>query len=161
MKSATTVVANAICSRPEGAGDVISGEDVENLRAYVSVNLWVAGFSCFRENRNQPFKHRRRYVHLSPVFWIREQTRSPPIGWARQKSHASKMRPKAVGGGIFGCFRTSINADWKQLATSYPMWLTTRSAWMSCKIWQHYVKQFPNYSTFCRPLPFYALMCSI
>ena len=31
-------------------------------------------------------------------------TRSPPIGWARQQSHATKIRPKAVGGSIFGRF---------------------------------------------------------
>ena len=27
-------------------------------------------------------------------------TRSPPIGWARQKRRASKIQPKPVGGGI-------------------------------------------------------------
>ena len=46
---------NAICSRPEVADDVFSGEDVDTFRSYAFVNLWVAIFSSFRENRNQPF----------------------------------------------------------------------------------------------------------
>ena len=50
---------NAICSRPEVADDVISGEDVETLRNNSYVNLWVASFSSFQENRNQPL-HKRR-----------------------------------------------------------------------------------------------------
>ena len=36
---------NAICSRPEVAGDVISCEDKENFQVYDSINLCVANFS--------------------------------------------------------------------------------------------------------------------
>ena len=46
------------------------------------------------------------------------------------KRCATKIRHKAVVGGIFGRFSTSTNADWKQLVTSYPVWLETMSAWM-------------------------------
>ena len=42
---------NAICSRPEVADDVISGEDAENFKEYVFCSL-----SSLRENRNQPFR---------------------------------------------------------------------------------------------------------
>ena len=40
---------NAICSRPEVADVVISGEDVEAFRYYACVNLLVAIFSSFEE----------------------------------------------------------------------------------------------------------------
>ena len=47
--------------------------------------------------------------------------RSAPISWAC-KRRANKIRHKAVGCGIFGrFFRTSKNADRKQVATSYPV----------------------------------------
>ena len=42
----------AIFSRPEAAGDVISGGTIEG---YVLVNFEAASFSGFQENQNQPF----------------------------------------------------------------------------------------------------------
>ena len=58
----------AICCRPEVAGDVIYGEDVQTFRYFVCVcvNLWAASFSSFQEHRNQPFNvmRRRRQVTL-------------------------------------------------------------------------------------------------
>ena len=45
----------AICSRPEVADYDISGKYVDAFRSYACVNLWVAIFGSFRENRNQPF----------------------------------------------------------------------------------------------------------
>ena len=46
---------NAICSRPEVADDAVSCEDVDTIRCNVNINVWVAIFSSFRENRNQSF----------------------------------------------------------------------------------------------------------
>ena len=48
---------NAICIRSEVADDVISGIDVDTFRCYACVNLWVASFSSFLENLNQPFMY--------------------------------------------------------------------------------------------------------
>ena len=44
------------------------------------------------------------------------------------KRSAAKIRPKAIRGDIFDF---SINADRKQLVTSYTVWLQTRPVWMS------------------------------
>ena len=46
---------NAICSQSEVANDVISSEDVYIFQCYDWKNLWVAIFSNFGVNRNQPF----------------------------------------------------------------------------------------------------------
>ena len=47
---------NAICSRPEIAGDVIFCEDAETFHEYVCINVCVASFSIVCEkNRNRPF----------------------------------------------------------------------------------------------------------
>ena len=45
---------NAIYSRPEVTNDVVSGWDVATFRDYICENLFIASFSSFRENRNQP-----------------------------------------------------------------------------------------------------------
>ena len=67
-------------------------------------------------------------------------------------NYSQETRPEAVGGGIFDrFFLTSINADWKQLATG----LSNRSAWMSLQYLVVVgVKQSPNYSTFGRSTHF-------
>ena len=44
-----------ISSRLEVADDVISSTVVDTFKCYACVNLWVASFSSFRENLNQPF----------------------------------------------------------------------------------------------------------
>ena len=46
---------NTICSRPQVAGDVISGEEAETFQEYVCINLYISSFSSLRENQNQPF----------------------------------------------------------------------------------------------------------
>ena len=45
----------AICCRPEVAGDVVSGENVNTNERYAVLNFEVASFSSFRENQYQPF----------------------------------------------------------------------------------------------------------
>ena len=40
---------NAICSRPEVDGDVISGENVKTIEGYALLNFEVASFSGFRD----------------------------------------------------------------------------------------------------------------
>ena len=44
----------ASCCRPEVAGDVISGENVNTIERYALLNFEAASFSSFRENQNQP-----------------------------------------------------------------------------------------------------------
>ena len=46
--------AYAICFRLEVAEDAISRFNVETFWDYHAANLWVARFSSFLENRNQP-----------------------------------------------------------------------------------------------------------
>ena len=45
----------AICSRPEVAGDVISGDNVKNTKGYALLNFKIASIRSFRENHKQPF----------------------------------------------------------------------------------------------------------
>ena len=45
---------NAICSRPEVAGDNISGYNLETFRDNEAANFRVASFSGFLENHIQP-----------------------------------------------------------------------------------------------------------
>ena len=45
----------AICCRPEGDCDVISGGDVKTIVRYVVVNFVVASSNSFRENREKIF----------------------------------------------------------------------------------------------------------
>ena len=45
----------AIFCRPEAAGDVISGGNVNTIDGYVVLNLKAASGSSFRANQNQPF----------------------------------------------------------------------------------------------------------
>ena len=44
-----------IFCRPEVAGDVISGINIETSEGYVRLNFEIASVSSFRENLNQPF----------------------------------------------------------------------------------------------------------
>ena len=60
-----------------------------------------------RDGRRTPTTPADAYHSAFPL------TGSPPIG-GLAKRHTTKIRPKAVWGGIFsGFFRTSINADRK------------------------------------------------
>ena len=62
--------ANAIGSWPEVVGCVISCQDVESFRDHLGANLRVAGFSCFRENRNQQYVMRRlQWAQYWTPFW--------------------------------------------------------------------------------------------
>ena len=49
----------AICCRPEVAGDVISGANVQTADCYTLLNFEAAIVSSFREN--------------APFFWVKEQ----------------------------------------------------------------------------------------
>ena len=46
---------NAIFCRPEIAGDVISGGNVETVDGYVVLNFEADSVSSFHANQNQPF----------------------------------------------------------------------------------------------------------
>ena len=45
----------AIRCRPEVAGDVISGENVQTAKGYALLNFEAPGVTGLRENKNQPF----------------------------------------------------------------------------------------------------------
>jgi len=47
---------NAICRRPEVAGDVISGGDVKTIKGYAVVNFEVASSSSFRHITKKSFR---------------------------------------------------------------------------------------------------------
>ena len=49
----TNLTRYAIRCRPEAAGDVISGENLDNVDGYVVLD--AASDSGFQENQNQPF----------------------------------------------------------------------------------------------------------
>ena len=46
---------NVICSQPEVADDIVSGESVDTFRDYIGVSLWFTSFGSLRENRSKPF----------------------------------------------------------------------------------------------------------
>ena len=72
-------------TRPEVAGDVISGENVKIAEGYALLNFESATVSSFQENKNQQ-------AHFSPIFWVKEQ--NFPIGLTRQNEALESQFPK-------------------------------------------------------------------
>ena len=58
-------------------------------------------------------------------------TRTPPIGWAGQNAAPLKFDTKSSEASFVPFLRTAINADRKQLVTSYLVRLLTRLTWIS------------------------------
>ena len=89
---------------------------------------------------NQLFADRTRLMHICAVFnFILQPTGSSDGRFVRLivsdkcaqfgytcLNRSREIRPKAIGGRIF-----TINSNQKQLVMSYPVWLQTRSVWMS------------------------------